>query len=124
PSAAAAGTAADFPLSFRALTRGQTDHGLPDDDNLDDGLDDPASIRSRCPFARDPQSHKAADFWEHALEDGMISLGRPDVGSSKARDVYDALDTFGTILTCCPGLLVPGATAAATTATAVVGGTP
>ena len=46
----------------------------------------------------------------------MISLGRPDVGSPKARDVYDGLDTIGTILTCCPGLLAPGATAAAAAA--------
>ncbi|CAM9934621.1 unnamed protein product, partial [Ectocarpus sp. 8 AP-2014] len=68
------------------------------------------SIRESCPFAQEPDSPQADDFWDHSLSNAIISLGPPDEASGmSARDIYDVLDGVGTILTCCPGLLLdPG----------------
>lgn len=83
-----------------------------------------AAAREHCPFARD-DSTRAAAFWRLTLSEAMIALGPYDAepwhahGGSSAgdgyisttRDIYDALDGLGTILTCCPGVLSPGASA-------------
>lgn len=57
-----------------------------------------------CPFAREPDSPQSSAFWTNTYNDAMISLGAADEPLS-ARDMYDALDGIGSILTCCPGLL-------------------
>ncbi|CAN0290820.1 unnamed protein product [Ectocarpus fasciculatus] len=68
------------------------------------------TIRDSCPFAQEPDSPQADDFWDRSLSNAIISLGPPDEASGmSARDIYDVLDGVGTILACCPGLLLdPG----------------
>lgn len=63
-------------------------------------------IRESCPYAQEPDTPRADDFWERALSDVMIlSLSLGDESIS-ARNLFDALDGIGVILTCCPGLLL------------------
>lgn len=88
-------------FTFRALFRGRPD-GL-------NGLD-AVAVREHCPFAHDPDTPEAIDFWELTLNQGMIALGPPDAVHLTTREVYGALDALGTILTCCPGVLNPGGT--------------
>ncbi|CAM9525505.1 unnamed protein product [Scytosiphon promiscuus] len=81
-----------------------------------DGLDGvtAATIRQSCPFAHDPDSPQAADFWDQTLSDALISLGPvDDAASMSTRDTYDVLDGIGSVLTCCPGLLLDPADTAA-----------
>lgn len=73
-----------------------------------------ATIRQSCPFAHDPDSPQAADFWDQTLSDALISLGPvDDAASMSTRDTYDVLDGIGSVLTCCPGLLLDPADTAA-----------
>lgn len=96
-------------LTFRALSR-----GIPGSPRsaFESTATTVEAARKRCPFAHDPESAEAAAFWRQTLKEGMISLGSPDSGwvsstATTTRDVFDALDAFGTILTCCPGILQP-----------------
>lgn len=58
-----------------------------------------------CPFANNPESAEAHAYWYGVLEGGVIAFGLQDTAMHTTRNVYDALDAFGSVLACCPGLL-------------------
>lgn len=61
--------------------------------------------RPRCPFEDDPDSAQAAAYWRDTLTSGIRALEMTDA-RPRTRDVFDALDAFGTMISCCPGALV------------------
>lgn len=68
----------------------------------------PSSLSSdplKCPYDSDPDNAEEASYWRDVLATGISALGQPDSRPS-ARDVFDALNTFGTMIRCCPGALV------------------
>lgn len=81
------------------------------------------TARESCPFAQEPDSTQSSAFWDRALSDAMIlSLSLGDEKSLSARNMYDVIDGIGSILTCCPGLLLDPADTADSVASDSDGG--
>lgn len=67
----------------------------------------PPSLLLRCPFEDNPDVSQATSYWRDVLTAGIKALERSDAPPS-TREVFDALDAFGTMVHCCPGALVGG----------------
>lgn len=65
------------------------------------------SLLLRCPFEDSPDVSQATSYWRDVLTAGIKALERSDAPPS-TREVFDALDAFGTMVHCCPGALVGG----------------
>lgn len=92
------------PLAFRSLFGSR-----PDEDRgrhlAAGGGADTRRDYAGCPFANNPDSSEAHAYWYGVLEGGVIAFGLQDTAMHTTRNVYDALDAFGSVLACCPGLL-------------------